>query len=258
MAGTRFGGRTLARSQALQLLFQSEATGRLVSEVLEGEYAIDEGPLIDYAEELARGCDAMLHELDAVIGSASSNWSVSRMASVDRNLLRLALYEMLQVDEVDTAVAIDECVELAKAYGTDESSRFVNGLLGRVARLRDEGVDVVAAALEELAAREDAEAEAEDGQVADDAEVEVAEAAEGAEAEPADEPVEPVDEVEAAAAAAVAEAHTAVDPLAALDAAAASLAAEEAAEADAAADAAAEADTEADAAAEDLPDWAKE
>ena len=153
MAGTRFGGRTLARSQALQLLFQAEATGRLVSEVLEGEYALDEGPLDPYASEIALGADSMLHELDAVIGVTSANWSVSRMPAVDRNLLRLALYEMLEVEAVDTAVAIDECVELAKAYGTDESSRFVNGLLGKVARRIEAGEDVVALALEEMAER---------------------------------------------------------------------------------------------------------
>jgi N utilization substance protein B len=75
----------------------------------------------------------MRDELDARIGAASTNWTVSRMPSVDRNLLRLALYEMIAVDEVAIAVSIDESVELAKAYGTDESSRFVNGLLGRIA-----------------------------------------------------------------------------------------------------------------------------
>ena len=156
MAGTHFGGRTLARSQALQLLFQAEATGRLVSEVLDGDYALDEGPLDDYARELALGTDGMLHELDAVISQTSANWSVSRMPAVDRNLLRIALYEMLNVDEVDTAVAIDECVDLARAYGTDESFRFVNGLLGKVARRLEAGEDVVADAL----AQADAEAEA--------------------------------------------------------------------------------------------------
>ena len=155
MAGTRFGGRTLARSQALQLLFQAEATNRLVSEVLAGDYALDEGPLDTYAEELARGCDAMLHELDAVIGVTSSNWSISRISAVDRNLLRLALYEMMKVDEVDVAVAIDECVELAKAYGTDDSSRFVNGVLGKVAHRLEAGEDVIASALEAMADTED-------------------------------------------------------------------------------------------------------
>ena len=167
MAGTRFGGRTLARSQALQLLFQAEATNRLVSEVLAGEYALDEGPLDPYAERIALGCDSMLHELDAVIGGTSANWSVSRMPAVDRNLLRLALYEMLEVDEVDTAVAIDECVELAKAYGTDESSRFVNGLLGKVARRMEAGEDVVAMALQEMSEREGNDTYGEDDEAED-------------------------------------------------------------------------------------------
>ena len=155
MAGTRFGGRTLARSQALQLLFQAEACGRTVSDVLEGDYALDEGPLDDYASELALGADAMLHELDAVIAVTSDNWSVSRMPAVDRNLLRLALFEMFDEGGVDTAVAIDECVELAKAYGTDESSRFVNGVLGKVARRIEAGEDVIGLALEEMASAED-------------------------------------------------------------------------------------------------------
>jgi N utilization substance protein B len=134
-----------------------------VSDVLESDYCLDVGPLDDYASELALGADSMLHELDAVIGATSSNWSVSRMPSVDRNLLRLALYEMLEVEAVDEAVAIDECVELAKAYGTDESSRFVNGVLGKVSRRRAAGVDVVADALERMAQTDEPEA-AEDDQ----------------------------------------------------------------------------------------------
>ena len=182
MAGTHFSGRTLARSEALQLLFQAEATGRLVSEVLEGDTALDDDlierytkELIardllpdqvtarlreadEYARELALGCDAMRHELDAVLGANSSNWSVDRMSAVDRNLLRMALFEMLEQDGVDTAVAIDECVELAKAYGTDESSRFVNGLLGKIARKIEAGEDVLETARERLAAAEEAEA----------------------------------------------------------------------------------------------------
>jgi N utilization substance protein B len=151
---THFGGRTLARSQALQLLFQAEATGRTVYEVLEGDFALSEGPLDPFGEMLARGADDMRPDLDAIIETTSSNWSVSRMPSVDRNLLRLALYEMLEVSEVAIAVTIDESVELAKAYGSDESSRFVNGLLGRVARRLDEGVDVIELAREEVRSHE--------------------------------------------------------------------------------------------------------
>ena len=204
MPRTHFSGRTLARSQALQLLFQAEATHRLVSEVLEGDYALDEllvdgyhkelasrelepqelderlSDLKNYTRELALGTDEMVHELDAIIERASENWSVSRMPSVDRNLLRIALFEILCVDDVDTAVAIDECVELAKAYGTDDSWRFVNGILGKIVRRIDAGEDVLAQAIDELDAQkqeagefeEPAEEDAVDGNVESDEEVE--------------------------------------------------------------------------------------
>ena len=87
------------------------------------------------------------------------------MPSVDRNLLRLALYEMLEVDEVAIAVTIDESVELAKSFGSDESPKFINGVLGRVASKMDKGEDVLAEAkrLEaERAAEQDAEDEPDD------------------------------------------------------------------------------------------------
>lgn len=147
---THFGPRTNARSQALQLLFQAEATGRTVEQVLDGgEYSLSDGPLDPFGERLARGAGGMLDELDAIIDTTSTNWSLRRMPAVDRNLLRVALYEMLEVDEVAVAVTIDESVELAKAYGTDESSRFINGLLGRVASNLEAGNDVVADAVAE-------------------------------------------------------------------------------------------------------------
>ena len=127
-------GRTLARGQALQLLFQAEALGISVEQVLAGDYALSQGPLDDYAERLARGASACLPELDRIVGDASARWEVSRMPSVDRNLLRVATYELLNVPEVPVAVTIDESVELAKAFGTDDSAGFVNGVLGRIAR----------------------------------------------------------------------------------------------------------------------------
>lgn len=166
-----FGGRTLARSQALQLLFQAEANSRAVLSVLDGDYALSEGPLDDYARRIALGVDEKRPDLDAVISMRSTGWSLARMNGVDRNLLRMALYEMLFVEEVDQAVAIDECVELAKAFGTDESSRFVNGVLGRVADDLDAGVDVVAVAREAAEARaaKAAAAKASDDAVAEDA-----------------------------------------------------------------------------------------
>ena len=171
---THFGGRTLARSQALQLLFQAEANSRTVEEVLAGDYALSEGPLDDYARELALGTDAARHDLDAIISWRSAAWSLDRMNAVDRNLLRLALYEILDVDDVEVAVTIDECVELAKAYGTDESSRFVNGVLGRVADALDEGRDVIAEAHAAVDAQH--QVDAADDEDADDADADDADA----------------------------------------------------------------------------------
>ena len=121
--------------------------------MLEGDYALEQGPLSDFGRQLAIGCDGVRHDLDAIIATRSKTWSINRMPAVDRNLLRLALYEMIFVDEVDIPVAINEVVELAKAYGNDDSSRFINGILGRVADDMEAGVDVIAKAHEDLAAR---------------------------------------------------------------------------------------------------------
>ena len=136
-------GRTLARSQALQILFQAEALDKPVDEVLAGDYLLSKGPLNPYAEVLARGCYENLDRIDDVLHEVSDNWSLYRMPSADRNLLRIAVYEMrLQTDDpIDDAVVINEAVEVAKAYGTDESSRFVNGVLGRIARQKDLLID---------------------------------------------------------------------------------------------------------------------
>lgn len=138
----RFGGRTLARAQALQLLFQADVNNRTVEEVLSGDYVISDGPLDPYGQELALGVDSRRYAIDAVIRASSASWSLSRMPVVDRNILRLALYEMIEEDDITVAVAIDEAVELAKAFGTDESPRFINGVLGSIAADVNAGVDV--------------------------------------------------------------------------------------------------------------------
>ena len=158
----RFFGRTLARCQALQVLFQAEACDRAVDDVLAGDYALSQGPLDEYGERLARGAGEHILELDYVLSSTARNWSLSRMSSTDRNLLRIALYEILYVDEVDPSVAISECVELAKAFGSsDESSRFVNGVLGSIVSEIEAGTDVAGEAQRHVAA-EYGDAEAED------------------------------------------------------------------------------------------------
>ena len=139
----QLAGRTLARSQALQLMFQAESRNMQVCDVLATNYLLSEGPLDDFGKRLALGTDELRDKLDALISRVITNWNLNRLLSVDRNILRLALYEMIKVDDVDIAVTINESVNLAKAYGTDESSHFVNGVLGQVARMMENGRDVL-------------------------------------------------------------------------------------------------------------------
>lgn len=131
-----------ARIQALQMLYQRDVTGDDISRILEeGSFSMENGMPDDFCRELATGVESHLEEIDAVIGEISEHWSVMRMPLVDRNILRLAAFELLHQSDVPASVAINEAVELAKVYGGEDSSKFVNGVLGRIAeRHRDEGV----------------------------------------------------------------------------------------------------------------------
>ena len=93
----------------------------------------------DYGRGLAEQYFAHTREVDELISTYSEGWAVSRMPAVDRNLLRMALAEMLYEPEVPVGVTIDEAVELAKEYGTEESGKFINGILGAVARQIEAG-----------------------------------------------------------------------------------------------------------------------
>ena len=129
-------GRTLARSQALQILFQAEARSISVDDVLAGDCLLSKGPLDPYAAVLARGTYENRDRIDSALRAVSTNWKIDRMPGPDHSLLRMAVYELRfqHDDPLDTAVVINEAVEVAKAYGTDESAGFVNGILGRIAR----------------------------------------------------------------------------------------------------------------------------
>lgn len=154
-------GRTLARSQALQILFQAEVRGESVGDVLAGDFTLSKGPLADYAIQIARGVDANRERIDSALRAVSANWSLERMPGADRNLLRIAVYEMrfLTDEEVSDAIVINEAVELAKAYGTDQSASFVNGVLGKIARSEElPGEDLYQELLAEDRAREEAQA----------------------------------------------------------------------------------------------------
>lgn len=172
-----------ARAAAVALLYSSDITDKGVVKIVEGgAYPAEDFEVSEYAEELVRGVAAHRRTIDKYLSQTSENWALDRMPVVDRAILRLAVYEMLFEDSVPVSVAINEAVELAKAYGgEDESSRFVNGVLGRIARnLEAAGGVVVDVAEEKAAAAEAAAAAAAAGEPAD------AKAAAGEAAEPAD------------------------------------------------------------------------
>ena len=127
--------RRKARESALALLYSSEITELDAPRIVEeGKYPGDVD-VSEYAEKLLDGIFEHREEIDARLSSTSENWALGRMPIVDRAILRLAVYEMLFADDVPVSVAINEAVELAKIYGgEDESSRFVNGVLGNIAR----------------------------------------------------------------------------------------------------------------------------
>lgn len=130
-----------ARVQALQMLYQREVTGTSVGRILEdASFSTEDGTPDDFCRELALGVEAQVTAIDERIGRTSEHWVVSRMPLVDRNILRIATYELMFLHDVPPSVAINEAVELAKVYGGDDSSKFVNGVLGRIAeQCRDEG-----------------------------------------------------------------------------------------------------------------------
>jgi transcription antitermination protein NusB len=130
-------GRHLARRVALDILFQADLTGRDPLAVLDEWDSAGEA-VPEFARELVSGVTADRDELDRVLGEHADDWSVERMAAVDRAILRLAAYEMRSRPDVPIAVAIDEAVEAANELSTDDSGRFVNGILGRIARERED------------------------------------------------------------------------------------------------------------------------
>ena len=128
------GTRSAARRRALDILFEADLMGRPVAEVLARHRDDRESGTPDaYTVELVDGVARLLPELDARIREAAEHWTIERMPLVDRNLLRLAAFELVERPEVPTAVVLDEAIELAKLLSTADSGRFVNGVLGHIA-----------------------------------------------------------------------------------------------------------------------------
>jgi N utilization substance protein B len=134
------GKRRSGRELAFRLLFQCDVGGLPLDEVINAARASSEATddVWAFAEELARGAWNERAAADKIITKYSAGWSLERMPNADRNLLRLAIYEILSRSDIPQSVSINEAVELAKQYSTIDSAKFINGILGSFVRERGE------------------------------------------------------------------------------------------------------------------------
>ncbi|HEU5038162.1 MAG TPA: transcription antitermination factor NusB [Nocardioides sp.] len=126
--------RSKARKRALDVLYASELRGESPVDALERAVAEGEGPTNDYTGVLVRGVQEHRARIDEVLASYSEGWTLDRMPAVDRNVLRLGVWELLWADDVPDPVAVSEAMALVQDLSTDESPQFVNGVLGAIVR----------------------------------------------------------------------------------------------------------------------------
>ncbi|MBI4843037.1 MAG: transcription antitermination factor NusB [Nitrospirae bacterium] len=131
--------RRRAREYALKLLFQAEFTENGLSDEIwksfwSGHNADEK--LKDFTRAITEGTLKHIKHLDEIITKAADNWSVDRMSAVDRNILRIAAYELIYRDDIPYAVTINEAVEIAKKYSAEDSASFINGILDRIFKLK--------------------------------------------------------------------------------------------------------------------------
>ena len=125
--------RTKYRKRALDILFESELQGLPVGGTLADRLEVNDPPVHPYTVQLVEGVVAHAERIDELIAAHAKGWTLDRMPTVDRNLLRIAIYEITEVEDVPAGVAIAEAVELAKELSTDDSAGFINGVLSAIA-----------------------------------------------------------------------------------------------------------------------------
>lgn len=130
------GVRRKARETALKVLYQIDMTGQKADRAFDlyCRYFAPDEETVDFARKLCLGVSENRPPIDAVLEASSENWSLERMAPVDRNILRIAIFEMRYLADIPTRVTFNEAIELGKRYGADESGSFINGILDRIAR----------------------------------------------------------------------------------------------------------------------------
>jgi N utilization substance protein B len=133
--------RSKARKQALDLLYETDIRGTNLVETLNARDIPAEGPdarpIRDYTKELVNGVSDNRRKIDELITTYAQGWDMDRLPAVDRNIIRLGIYEVLWSTDVPTSVAIDEALILAKELSSDDSSKYIHGVLGRIASIKD-------------------------------------------------------------------------------------------------------------------------
>ena len=133
--------RSKARKQALDILYESDIRNSDAVATLESREVVEEGPdarpIRDFTRELIAGVSATKRKIDELIATYAQGWDMDRLAAVDRNILRLGIYEIIWSDELADGIAIDEAITLAKDLSTDDSATFIHGLLGKISSIKE-------------------------------------------------------------------------------------------------------------------------
>lgn len=133
--------RSKARKQALDILYESDIRNSDATAILDSRDITEEGPdarpIRDFTRVLIAGVVAHKRKIDELIATYAQGWDMDRLAAVDRNILRIGIYEIIWSDDVVDGIAIDEAITLAKDLSTDDSAAFIHGLLGKVSSIKE-------------------------------------------------------------------------------------------------------------------------
>jgi N utilization substance protein B len=141
VARTRVSARSKARKQALDLLYESDIRNTDAAVILDSREVQEDGPdarpIREFTRELISGVVANKRKIDELIATYAQGWDMDRLAAVDRNILRLGIYEIVWSDDLADGIAIDEAITLAKDLSTDDSATFIHGLLGKISSIKE-------------------------------------------------------------------------------------------------------------------------
>ena len=133
--------RSKARKQSLDLLYEGDIRGQAPADLLAVRDVTEEGPDVrpirEYTKDLISGIAENRRKIDELISTYAQGWDMDRLPAVDRNILRIGIYEILWCKDLDDAVAIDEALNLAKELSTDDSATYIHGVLGRIASIKE-------------------------------------------------------------------------------------------------------------------------